>query len=167
MKKGWSALHYALHVKNPEPSIIESFIRDSPNPKLSVNRLTEKKESPLTIALKNKTISSSIIKLLLENSANVIVKDNQNSYIFQTFLYDNSPEITSLFIDYGSVLTKKDINDLKNSELYITEEQQDIINCMKRESKKESKKESKLLDKYRQILVKLYQIDKRLIKMLQ
>ena len=163
-KKGWNALHYALHVKNADPFVIESFINDSKNPSGLLNRLSDNGDSPLTIALKNNTTPISVIKLLLEKGANVRVKDDQYSYIYKTFLNDNMPEITRLVIDYGSVLTKRDVQTLKKADLHITDEDRQLVRCMKKIGKKTRLTlKSTSLDKYREIFVKLYQIDERLV----
>ena len=160
-KKGWNALHYALYVKNADPFVIESFINDSKNPSGLLNRLSDNGDSPLTIALKNNTTPISVIKLLLEKGANVRVKDD-HSYIYKTFLNDNPPEITRLVIDYGSVLTKRDVETLKKADLHITDEDRQLVRCMKKIGKK-TRLTSTSLDKYREIFVKLYQIDERLV----
>jgi ankyrin repeat protein len=159
MKKGWTSLHYALNEENPNINLIEKFITKSKNQKLLVNRLSEDGQSPLTIALKNKNINISIIKLLLEKGVDLYVKDYYNSYIYQTFLYNNSSDITSLLIDYGSILTKKDVIDLKKSEYHLVKDDKKLIKCI----------ENKIYDlnnsikKYIIIFVKLHKIDKRLI----
>lgn len=159
MKKGWTSLHYALNEENPNINLIENFISKSKNQKLLVNRLSDDGQSPLTIALKNKNINISIIKLLLEKGVDLYVKDYYNSYIYQTFLYNNSSDITSLLINYGSILTKKDVIDLKKSEYHLLQDDKKLIKCI----------ENKIYDlnnsikKYIIIFVKLYKIDKRLI----
>ena len=156
-KKGWNALHYALHAKNANPSIIESFINESKNPSQLLNRLSDSGDSPLSIALKNDILPISVFRLLLEKGAKIEVKDDQHSYIYKTFVNNNTVEITKLFIDNGSVLTKRDIEKLKKTELNITDDEQKLVDCMKKIGKK------KTLDIYRKIFVKLYYIDERLI----
>jgi ankyrin repeat protein len=156
-KKGWTALHYALHTKNAHPSVIESFINDSKNP----NRLTDNGDSPLTIALKNDTLPISVIRLLLEKGAKVDVKDEGHSYVYKTLLNDNPLEITKLLIDNGSVLTKHDVETLKKADLHVTDNDQKLIDCMKKIGKSTSTSTS--LDKYRLLFVKLYNIDERLV----
>jgi ankyrin repeat protein len=159
-KKGWNVLHYALHAKNADPSVIESFINDSKNPSRLLYRLSDNGESPLTIAIKNNTTPISIFRLLLEKGASARVKDG-HSYIYKTLLYDNPLEITKLFIDNGSVLTKLDVDALRKAELHVTDNDQKLVKCMKKIGKLTST--STLLDKYRVIFVKLYQIDERLV----
>lgn len=154
-KKGWTALHYALHAKNADPSIIESFINESKN---SLNKLSDSGDSPLSIALKNNTLPISVFKLLLEKGANVVHLSGHHSYIFETFLNDNPIEITKLLIDNGSVLTKRDVELLKEADLHFTYDELKLVKCMKKIGKK-----SKILDKYREIFVKLHKIDDRLI----
>jgi ankyrin repeat protein len=156
-KKGWTALHYALHTKNADPSIIESFINES---KKSLNKLSDSGESPLTIALRNNTLPISVFKLLLEKGANVASLARHHSYIFETFLNDNPIEITKLLIDKGCVLTKRDVELLKQADLHITDDELKLVKCMKKIGKKSK---SKILDKYREIFVKLHKIDDRLI----
>lgn len=156
-KKGWTALHYALHTKNADPSIIESFINES---KKSLNKLSDSGESPLTIALRNNTLPISVFKLLLEKGANVASLARHHSYIFETFLNDNPIEITKLLIDKGCVLTKRDVELLKQADLHFTYDELKLVKCMKKIGKKSK---SKILDKYREIFVKLHKIDDRLI----
>jgi len=155
-KKGWTVLHYALHTKNAHPSVIESFINDSKNP----NRLSDKGDSPLTIALKNNTLPISVIRLLLEKGAKVDVKDEGHSYVYKTLLNDNPLEITKLL---GSVLTTHDVETLKKADLHVTDNDQKLIDCMKKISKSTSTSTSTSLDKYRLLFVKLFHIDERLV----
>ena len=103
----------------------------------------------------------SVIRLLLEKGAKVDVKDDGHSYVYKTLLNDNPLEITKLLIDNGSVLTKHDVETLQKADLLVTDKDQKLIDCMKKIGKLTLR--STLLDKYRVIFVKLYNIDERLV----